>query len=530
MSRTNLIPQAHVLTVGEASKGGKASGESRRRKRDMARLAAAMLEQSLQGKQDEQFRRLFPELSEEATVGAQMVAGQINAATKGNTKAAQFLFDLAERERTREEQEHVFSLSPIDLTRDCIEPYRFIHECFEGKHKEVRDIVFKGGRGGAKSTFGAEIAYETMMQDKNANVVYGRRFGSDLRHTVYQQFVRVIQDQGSLDEWLITRQPMKCTYKPTGTSVYFFGFENAEQLKSFTPEKGYVKLLIFEEADEMLGNEQMDSAADTFLRSNGFDDAIQLRLKIFNPPASKNNFMNEWVAELDGDPSCRIFDFSYLNVPRSWLGEQFFQRAEWNKLNKPDFYKNNYLGEVTGTGGELFANVAEEAITEEQVKEFEGHCYQGLDFGYEHPMAFIRAYYDQQTDTVYPFFEHVKQKCSLVEFCKGIDDYKQFETIADSAEPDRIADMRDMDFDVIKAVKRWGNNKGRAYSWGWLRTRSKIVVDPSRTPHLAKELRTLEFEKLKGGGYSSRLPDLNEDCVMALIYALNRVIRATGKD
>lgn len=31
----NLIPQAHTLTVEEASKGGKASGEARRKKREL---------------------------------------------------------------------------------------------------------------------------------------------------------------------------------------------------------------------------------------------------------------------------------------------------------------------------------------------------------------------------------------------------------------------------------------------------------------------------------------------------------------
>lgn len=41
---------------------------------------------------------------------------------------------------------------------------------------------------------------------------------------------------------------------------------------------------------------------------------------------------------------------------------------------------------------------------------------------------------------------------------------------------------------------------------------------------MARELRTLEFERTRDG-YSSAYPDLGEDCVMALIYALNRVIR-----
>ena len=47
---------------------------------------------------------------------------------------------------------------------------------------------------------------------------------------------------------------------------------------------------------------------------------------------------------------------------------------------------------------------------------------------------------------------------------------------------------------------------------------------------LAHELRTLEFEQLKDGTFSSRYPDLGEDGVMATIYALNRVIIDSKED
>ena len=43
----NLIPQAHVLTVDEASKGGKNSAEARRRKRDMRETCEIILAMTL---------------------------------------------------------------------------------------------------------------------------------------------------------------------------------------------------------------------------------------------------------------------------------------------------------------------------------------------------------------------------------------------------------------------------------------------------------------------------------------------------
>lgn len=541
MNEDNLIsladrPQRERNEI--ARKGAIASNAAQRRKKDMASLATSMLDQELTGKPKARIDSLFPDLEEDATMTAQVLAGQINAAAKGNTRAARWLQELTEKQEAREAHEVVYRMDPLDLTTDCIAPYRTLHAFFDGS-LALDDMVFKGGRGGAKSSFAAQLAYETMEQDDNANVVYGRRYATDLRHTVFTAFTRLLNEKGVMDEWEVTKSPMRCTRRSSGTAVYFFGFDNAEQLKSFVPERGYVKLLIFEEADEMLGDEQMDSAADTFLRSNGYEGARQLRLKVFNPPVSRNNFMNEWVAEHTGDERVAVFDFSYLNVPEEWLGQVFMDRAARAKRERPDWYRNNYLGEVTGAGGELFSNVEEQTIPEERIAELEqaGLARQGLDFGYEHPMVYIKSAWDPETDTVWVLQEHYERRAKLETFLKNVmeeapkDQYgirwnpMRQEVICDSAEPDRIADMLEMDWDAVKAVKRWGQGKGRDYSWEWLRNRARIIVDPSRCPNVAKELRTLEFERLKDGSYASRYPTLDEDGVMALIYSLNREIR-----
>ena len=40
----------------------------------------------------------------------------------------------------------------------------------------------------------------------------------------------------------------------------------------------------------------------------------------------------------------------------------------------------------------------------------------------------------------------------------------------------------------------------------------------------------MKFEQLKDGSFSSEYPKLDEDCVMALIYGLNRVIMETRRE
>lgn len=532
----NLVPITSRTSSelrAQTSKGGKKSGEVRRRKRDMSQLVQTMLDQQLSGKQAQALAKQFPDLDDDATFAAQMVAGQIKAAAKGNTKAFVALSDHAERAASKSEKRQAWHIDPIDLTVDFIEPYRLARRVLDGKETDVRQVIHKGGRGGAKSSFWAEFAYETMRSRKLANVVFTRRYSSDREHTIFEQFCRIIAKHKDGDNWTVTKAPMRCTYKPHGTSVYFFGSDNPLSNKSFTPQVGYVALLIHEECDEMAGVSQMDDAENTYLRANGVEQANALDVKIFNPPASRSNFMNRYVEEMRGDSSCAIFDACYLNVPREWLGERFFERAEWFKANKPEIYRNKFLGEVTGTGGELFDNVTEREITAEEWTQLNesGKVWQGCDFGYEHPMAFMRVAFDRDTDTLYILDEHVQRHAKLADFLARPEreGWIDAEVICDSAEPDRIAEMREWGWQAVKAVKRWAGNKGRAYAWDWLRQRREIVVDPDRCPNMARELRVLEFERLRDGEYSSRYPDLGEDCVMATIYALNREIMAASE-
>lgn len=78
----NLIPQAHKLTVEEASKGGKKSAEARRAKKDL-RLALEML-----------LEKDFVDKNGNTTTGTEAVAAKLfEQAIKGNVKAFETLRD-----------------------------------------------------------------------------------------------------------------------------------------------------------------------------------------------------------------------------------------------------------------------------------------------------------------------------------------------------------------------------------------------------------------------------------------------------
>lgn len=431
---------------------------------------------------------------------------------------------LEAEEKEKREKAALWTIPITDITSDFVEIYRTVHEAFTGEI-DIHEIISKGGRGSIKSNFWGNLAYETIRQDPQAHVVYTRRFKVDLRSSVYNQFMKTVIRYQDLDNWDFKQSPMCAVYKPTGQMVMFAGADKPISLKSFNVPFGYVKLLIHEECDEMAGVEQMDNIEDTFLRA----DTPALDIKIFNPPKSKNNFMNEYTEECRNKPQTRICHSYYYNVPVKWLGKRFFERAEWFRIHKPLYYKNNYLGEVTGTGGGIFDNLEIRKISDEELMTFDTVNH-GLDFGYTHPQVFSQNYYDYETDTLYIFGEVYSKKCKNSTFARKIKKFMNVEIICDSARPDGIAEMQDWGFNAIGAKKRWGSGKGRDYCWEWLQRCNKIVIDPERCPNTEREFTKAEHEQLPDGSFSDAYPTLEEDTIMANIYALNRIIMTSRRN
>lgn len=78
----NLIPQAHKLTDEEVSRGGKASGEARRRKRDLRQALEMLLEKEYKNGKGE------------TITGTEAVTAKLfEQAMKGNIKAFETLRD-----------------------------------------------------------------------------------------------------------------------------------------------------------------------------------------------------------------------------------------------------------------------------------------------------------------------------------------------------------------------------------------------------------------------------------------------------
>lgn len=97
----------------------------------------------------------------------------------------------------------------------------------------------------------------------------------------------------------------------------------------------------------------------------------------YNPPKMLSSWVNTEVINERKDRL--VHSSTYLDVPVKWLGEQFIIEAETLKNNNELAYRNEYLGEATGTGGAIFTNITLREITDEEINTFD-NISDGIDF------------------------------------------------------------------------------------------------------------------------------------------------------
>lgn len=372
-----------------------------------------------------------------------------------------------------------------------------------------------GGRGSTKSSFVAIEIVLGMMKDPEANCVALRKVKDTLKDSVYEQFQWAIDTALGVSQfWHTSVSPLSLTYTPTGQKIIFRGADKPKKIKSIKFHRGYCKFLWYEEVDEFTGVEEIRMINQSLMRGGPKFTVFYS----YNPPKSANNWVNTEVKLTRPD---RLTHHStYLTVPREWLGEQFIIEAEHLKLTKPTSYEHEYLGSVTGTGGEVFDNVQIRKISDEEIEDFY-NIRRGLDFGYAiDPLSYNVMHYDRKHKRLYIFHELYKVGMSNRAAYEHIqqENKNNEQIIADSAEPKSIHELRQYGL-RMRAVKKGPDSI--EYGIKFLQDLEAIIIDDQRCPETAREFLTYELEKDANGNFKAGYPDKNNHSIDAARYALN---------
>lgn len=423
----------------------------------------------------------------------------------------------------------------IDIRNHIAEVYYPLHDDICAGGHEFYNL--RGGRGSGKSSFcGLELVLQIMLDKTGlSNALVVRKWAVTLRGSVYSQLQWAIDVLGVGSHWKSTLNPLQFVYE-TGQVIRLTGLDDPQKLKSIKPSRGYFRYLWMEEFSELSGEPELRNLQQSVLR--GGDSFCVFRS--FNPPISRANWANVFCDRPD-ERSYNILT-NYLQIPKEWLGQSFYDEAERLKEINPRAYEHEYLGLAVGNGAEVFENLEVREIPEDEYMQRD-RIYQGLDWGFaKDPACFLRVSYDARTETIWIMDEIYKTHLSnrqIAEMIKerefnydrdrvyksvfmGVGEFREKAVIiADSAEPKSISDLRDLGLKVIPCRKFAGCVE---YRIKWLQHR-RIIVDPRRTPNTARELQQYHYDVDKRTGeVLSSVPDKDNHSIDALGYSLDRVI------
>lgn len=378
----------------------------------------------------------------------------------------------------------------------------------------------RGGRGSLKSSTVSLLVPQLLIANPNTHALVLRKVANTLRDSVFNQYMWAIAELGMAGLWYAKVSPMEIIYRPTGQKIMFRGADDPMKIKSIKVPFGYIAVTHFEEKDQFSGRAEIRTILQSTMR--GGDKFWNF--ESYNPPISRDNWANVDSAEEKPNRLCHIS--TYLDAPKSWLGEEFINEAEYLKQTDERAYQHEYLGLPVGTGGNVFELLELREITDDEIKRFD-RIYQGIDFGwYPDPFCFIRIYYDVARETLYLIDEHYVNKTSNEDNAAWIREhhYNDFPITCDSAEPKSIVDFRASGVDARSAIKGPGSVE---YGMKWLQRR-KIVIDKRRTPNAYKEIVGYEYERNKDGEIISGYPDKNNHAIDAIRYGMEPAYRLYG--
>lgn len=394
---------------------------------------------------------------------------------------------------------------------------------FYDVHRDIMNFKhthywLKGGRGSTKSSFISVEIILGMMTDKNANAVALRKIGVNIRDSVFEQLRWAIDILGVSEKWEVKVSVPELIIKNTGQKIIFRGGDNPKKIKSTKFLKGYPRFIWYEEVDEFTGIDEIRSINQSLMR--GGEKFVVFYS--YNPPKSQRCWVNSEVLDVRDDKL--VHHSTYLDVPKEWLGKQFFAEAEHVKRTRPDIYEHEYLGEVTGTGGEIFNNVTLREITDNELNLFD-RIHRGLDWGYAcDPLHYTVNHYDRMRKRLYIFFEIHKSGLTNIQAAELINDENVYKgvVVCDSAEPKSIDEIRQ--FGVRAEPAKKGHDSVE-FGIKWLQSLEEIIIDPVRCPFTSKEFMRYEFENDGFGGFKAKYPDRDNHSIDAVRYSLEGEMR-----
>lgn len=381
-------------------------------------------------------------------------------------------------------------------------------------HRYLKHVL-KGGRGSAKSTHIALKIIKDMMKYPVTTLCI-RKVARTLEESVFEQLKEAINILQVDAYWKIVKSPLQLVYRPRGNKIIFRGADDPLKIKSIKVSKFPIAFMWIEELAEFKTEEEVSTIEKSVLRAELPDGLFYAFYYSYNPPKRKQSWVNKKYESQFIPANTYVHHSSYLENP--YISKAFIEEAEEAKAKNLQKYEWEYLGKAIGSGVVPFDNLVFRKITDEEIKTFD-NIRQGNDWGYGvDPVAFVCWHYDKTRRKIYALDEVYGVKVSNRELADKIKEKKRHTktTTADSAEPKSIDEMKTYGVKMIGAKKGPGSVE---YGEKWLDDLVEIVIDPNRTPNIAKEFENVDYQTDADGNPKAKLEDKDNHTIDATRYA-----------
>ncbi|MCD8846340.1 PBSX family phage terminase large subunit [Mammaliicoccus sciuri] len=391
------------------------------------------------------------------------------------------------------------------------------------KDRNILNIVAKGGRGSGKSSDTAIIIAQLIMRYP-VNALILRKIDNTLASSVFEQIKWAINEMQVSHLFQVKVSPMEIIYKPRGNKMIFRGAQNPERIKSLKDARFPFTIAWIEELAEFKTEDEVTTITNSLLRGELDDGLFYKFYYTYNPPKRKQSWVNKKYETSFQPDNTFVHHSTYFNNP--YIAKEFIKEAEGARERNEMRYRWEYLGEAIGSGVVPFNNLQIESIPQDLYDTFD-NIRNAVDFGYAtDPLAFVRWHYDKKKRIIYAMDEYYGVQISNREFADWLHKkgYQSDDIYADSAEPKSIAELKkEHGIKRIKGVKKGKDSV--EYGEQWLDDLQAIVIDPKRTPNIAREFENIDYETDKDGNVKPRLEDKDNHTIDATRYALERDMR-----
>lgn len=364
---------------------------------------------------------------------------------------------------------------------------------FMKNNQDARTYVFYGGTGSGKSVFVMQFLLIKTISE-GANVLILRKWGEVVRESVIVPFQSVVLGWGIDWDTHYHKTERRLTI---GTGrIVFGGLDNVEKFKGTNWDYIWV-----EEATDIT-----EADLNQLNLRLGRDSENAKLILTFNPIDANHWIVRRFVQQ--HADSVAVHHSTYRDN-LMFLSKTFINEVE-NLINVDEnFYRVYNLGEPGILQNLIYTNwrVSDNApiLPKSPV------C-AGLDFGYNNPTALVYIYeHDSEIWVEERLYQSYMTNADLIEFLKE-NHAREITIYADSAEPQRIEEIRRAGFNIIQAEK--------PVKHGIDFCKSMKLVITSNSGNIIKEIQGYRWKEDKSGVVLDEPVKISDHAMDAMRYAV----------